>query len=69
MDEYLKAKPLLCNPGNFYQSFSPVLESIWQFWEIMVIGESCLIIADNPASSSQIIQSLVELMKPVGHFS
>ena len=51
--------------GKFYQAFNLSFESLWMMWETMVMGEPIYILADTPNSSSQIVQALVELIKPV----
>ena len=55
----------LCNPGYYQQLFLRSLESIWQCWELMVVGEPILVIGDSPRACSQFVWALVELIKPI----
>ncbi|KAJ3361835.1 hypothetical protein HDU91_003721 [Kappamyces sp. JEL0680] len=64
-EEFEKLKYLLCSPGRFYQLFGNSLESLWTCWELMVLGEPIYVVSDVPSSASQIVQSLVELIKPI----
>lgn len=57
--------PILCTTSRFYELFSRSLEMMWICWELMVLGEPVLVIADNPKSASDTIWGLVELIKPV----
>ena len=65
MDHYQKNKPTLCNPGCFYQLFKPHLDQLWSCWELMVTGQPICVLSDSPSASSQMVNGLVELMKPV----
>lgn len=55
----------LACPGKFYDIFSRSLEMMWMCWELVVIGEPILIIADIPKGASDTVSALVELIKPV----
>lgn len=52
-------------PGRFYELFSNCLESIWVFWELMLIGETILVTADSPKGASDCVFGLLELIKPM----
>jgi hypothetical protein len=65
LEQFKLLNAQLCNPGKFYQAFNASFDSLWQIWETMVMGEPLYILADTPNSSSQIVQALVELIKPV----
>ncbi|KAI8822084.1 uncharacterized protein EV422DRAFT_577802 [Fimicolochytrium jonesii] len=57
--------PIVCTPGRFYELFSGSLELLWISWELMVIGQSLLVIAESPGACSSIAWALVELIKPI----
>lgn len=58
--------PVLCCPGRFYDLFGRSLELLWTCWELMVISEPILVVGDSPKACSEVVWSLVELVKPVG---
>ncbi|KAJ3257393.1 Protein dennd6a [Boothiomyces macroporosus] len=55
----------LCNPGKFYENFAESLENLWTCWEIMTIGDPLIVMSDTPNTCSSIIESLIELIKPI----
>ncbi|KAJ3273251.1 Protein dennd6a [Terramyces sp. JEL0728] len=55
----------LCNPGKFYENFAESLENLWTCWEIMTIGDPLIVMSDTPNTCSAIIESLIELIKPI----
>ncbi|KAI8853261.1 hypothetical protein BC829DRAFT_24344 [Chytridium lagenaria] len=57
--------PIICCPGRFYDLFSRSLELLWVCWELIVLGEPVLIMADTPRGCSDVVWGLVELIKPV----
>ena len=65
MESFEKSKATLCNPGRFYQIFNSHLDQMWSCWELMVIGQPVYVLSDTPSASSQMVQCLVELIKPV----
>ncbi|KAI8899335.1 hypothetical protein BC833DRAFT_586154 [Globomyces pollinis-pini] len=58
-------KPIVCNPGKFYQMFHRSLDSIWTCWELMVLGEPIAVMSDTPKACSDAVLALVELIKPM----
>jgi hypothetical protein len=64
-ENFERGKAALCNPGRFYQLFSGNLEHLWTCWELMTIGEPIYVLADLPSTSSLIVTSLIELIKPI----
>ena len=54
-----------CNPGKFYQIFCRSLDVLWPCWELMALGEPILVMSDSPTACSEVVQSLVELLKPM----
>lgn len=65
-EDFAASQTFLCNPANLYQTFYRSLESLWTCWELMVIGEPIYVMADTPTMSSNVVQALIELIKPVG---
>ena len=59
------AVSIICNPGKFYQIFCRSLEVLWPCWELMTLGEPILVMSDSPTACSEVVLSLVELIKPV----
>ncbi|XBI46389.1 hypothetical protein VPH35_110651 [Triticum aestivum] len=66
------AIPLLLpqNPGPFHEvdlftEFSGLLDDLWTLWELMLIGEPILVVAQSPAHCSEVVCGLVSLIAPV----
>ncbi|KAJ3219641.1 Protein dennd6a [Dinochytrium kinnereticum] len=57
--------PVICCPGRFYDLFSRSLELLWVCWELIVLGEPILVMADTPRGCSDVVWGLIELIKPV----
>ncbi|KAI9201829.1 uncharacterized protein BJ171DRAFT_516673 [Polychytrium aggregatum] len=55
----------LASPARLYELFSRSLEVLWICWELMVLGEPMLVMADSPVGSSEVVAALVELIKPI----
>ncbi|KAJ3222052.1 Protein dennd6a [Clydaea vesicula] len=55
----------LCCPSRLYELFARSLEIMWLCWELMVIGEPILVIADTPKGASDAVLAFVELIKPI----
>ncbi|KAJ3039424.1 Protein dennd6a [Rhizophlyctis rosea] len=55
----------LCCPGRFYDLFARSLEMLWTCWELMVIGEPILVVGESPKGCSDVVWSLIELIKPI----
>ncbi|KAJ3126014.1 Protein dennd6b [Nowakowskiella sp. JEL0407] len=58
-------KPYLTCPGRFFELFEKQLDLLWLCWELMVVGESIIVVAETPKGCSDIVLSLVELIKPI----
>ncbi|KAJ3186489.1 Protein dennd6a [Gaertneriomyces sp. JEL0708] len=56
---------VICTPGRFYELFSKSLELLWVCWELVVLGQSILVVAESPKSCNDIVWALVELIKPI----
>ncbi|KAJ3026619.1 UNVERIFIED_CONTAM: Protein dennd6a [Siphonaria sp. JEL0065] len=56
---------ILSNPSRIYTTFTQSPETTYILWELMVLGEPILIHAETPKAASQVVYSLLELMKPV----
>ncbi|KAJ3162799.1 hypothetical protein HDU86_003773 [Geranomyces michiganensis] len=54
-----------CTAGRFYELFDGSLELMWTAWELLLVGQSLLVVADTPQGCSDIIWGLVELLKPI----
>ncbi|TPX61088.1 hypothetical protein PhCBS80983_g01368 [Powellomyces hirtus] len=65
LSQYHQDDPTICTPGRFYQLFNGSLELMWIAWELLVIGQSLLVVAESPQACSDIIWGLVELLKPI----
>ncbi|TPX46522.1 hypothetical protein SeMB42_g03146 [Synchytrium endobioticum] len=52
-------------PAKLYRLFSSSLEMLWVCWELMIIGEPILVVADNPRCCSEVVWALIELIKPI----
>ncbi|KAJ3328704.1 Protein dennd6a [Blyttiomyces sp. JEL0837] len=57
--------PIIACPGRFYDLFSRALELSWVCWELMMLGEPILVVAETPKGSSDVVWGLVELIKPI----
>ncbi|TPX71120.1 hypothetical protein SpCBS45565_g01383 [Spizellomyces sp. 'palustris'] len=57
--------PVICTPGKLYELFAGSLELLWVCWELMVVGQSLLVVAESPKACSEIVWGLVELIKPI----
>lgn len=65
MECFEKTKSLLCNPLRAYQIFRNHLDHLWTCWELMVTGQPIYVISDSPSAASELVQCLIELVKPV----
>ncbi|KAI8589363.1 hypothetical protein BDZ88DRAFT_418612 [Geranomyces variabilis] len=54
-----------CTAGRFYELFDGSLELMWTAWELLLVGQSLLVVAETPQACSDIIWGLVELLKPI----
>jgi hypothetical protein len=66
----LKSKEniILCNPANFYELYSKSLDLLWSVWEIMILGEPICVLSETPSACSHVVNSFVEIIKPVFKF-
>ncbi|KAI6187152.1 UDENN domain-containing protein [Aphelenchoides besseyi] len=53
---------------NFYESTKSILVHLQLLWELVIIGESIIVITPNPSFSSEIVQSLVSLIWPIRYY-
>ncbi|KAI9094902.1 hypothetical protein DFS34DRAFT_627620 [Phlyctochytrium arcticum] len=56
---------IVCTPGRLYSLFSGSLELLWVCWELMITGQSLLVVAESPKACSDIVWGLIELVKPL----
>ena len=54
-----------CSPGSFFEVFSNCIESLWMCWELMMLSEPILVMANTPKGCSDVAWALIELMKPI----
>ncbi|KAJ1557370.1 Protein dennd6a, partial [Nowakowskiella sp. JEL0078] len=63
----LVGRPMLTCPGRFFELFEKSLNLLWICWELMVLGEPIIVMAETPKGSSDVVICLVELIKPAVH--
>ncbi|RKP04270.1 hypothetical protein CXG81DRAFT_23046 [Caulochytrium protostelioides] len=54
-----------CCPARIFQLFQRCPEVLWTLWELVLLGEPVLVLADTPGGCSQVVHALVELVKPL----
>ncbi|KAJ3108587.1 Protein dennd6a [Phlyctochytrium planicorne] len=57
--------PIISCPGRFYDLFSRSIELLWSCWELIILGEPILVMAETPRGCSDVVWGLVELIKPI----
>ncbi|KAI9502602.1 hypothetical protein BX070DRAFT_192885, partial [Coemansia spiralis] len=50
---------------GLFRSFRDTLEDLWACWELMILGESLVVLADTPSRCSEAIVSLVDIIFPI----
>ncbi|KAJ1937701.1 hypothetical protein FBU59_004674, partial [Linderina macrospora] len=50
---------------GLFRSFRDTLGDLWACWELMILGESLVVLADTPARCSEAIVSLVDIIFPI----
>ncbi|OZJ06645.1 hypothetical protein BZG36_00358 [Bifiguratus adelaidae] len=52
-------------PRSLYYHFQDMLESLWICWELMLLAEPIVVMAPDPATCSEVVFSLVDLINPI----
>ncbi|KAJ2800162.1 hypothetical protein H4R20_004161, partial [Coemansia guatemalensis] len=52
---------------GLFSSFRDTLEDLWACWELMILGESLVVLADTPARCSEAIVGLVDIIFPIAY--
>ncbi|KAJ2083301.1 hypothetical protein H4R24_000948 [Coemansia sp. RSA 988] len=52
---------------GLFSSFRDALEDLWACWELMILGESLVVLADTPARCSEAIVGLVDIIFPIAY--
>ncbi|KAJ1906249.1 hypothetical protein LPJ81_001449 [Coemansia sp. IMI 209127] len=50
---------------GLFRSFRDTLDDLWTCWELMILGESLVVLADTPSRCSEAIVSLVDIIFPI----
>ncbi|KAJ1733543.1 hypothetical protein LPJ61_001508 [Coemansia biformis] len=50
---------------GLFRSFRDTLGDLWTCWELMILGEPLLVLADNPSRCSEAIMSLLDIIFPI----
>ncbi|KAJ2886578.1 hypothetical protein FB639_001547 [Coemansia asiatica] len=50
---------------GLFRSFRDTLGDLWTCWELMILGESLVVLADTPSRCSEAIVSLVDIIFPI----
>ncbi|KAJ1985246.1 hypothetical protein H4R33_004109 [Dimargaris cristalligena] len=50
---------------GLFSAFEHSLEDLWKCWELMMVGEPLVVMADSPAECSQAVLALVDLIQPI----
>ncbi|KAJ2783971.1 hypothetical protein GGI15_002401 [Coemansia interrupta] len=50
---------------GLFRSFRDTLDDLWACWELMILGESLVVLADTPARCSEAIVGLVDIIFPI----
>ncbi|KAJ1821779.1 hypothetical protein LPJ75_000629, partial [Coemansia sp. RSA 2598] len=50
---------------GLFRSFRDALEDLWTCWELMILGESLVVLADTPSRCSEAIVGLVDIIFPI----
>lgn len=50
---------------NVYLHMNSFLGDLWTLWELMLLGESVLVVAQTPEQTSNVVQALVSLILPL----
>ncbi|KAJ2850187.1 hypothetical protein IWW36_002095 [Coemansia brasiliensis] len=50
---------------GLFRSFRDTLDDLWACWELMILGEPLVVLADSPARCSEAIVGLVDIIYPI----
>ncbi|KAJ1900052.1 hypothetical protein LPJ66_001724 [Kickxella alabastrina] len=50
---------------GLFRSFRDTLDDLWACWELMILGESLVVLADTPSRCSEAVVSLVDIIFPI----
>ncbi|KAJ1747338.1 hypothetical protein LPJ78_004605 [Coemansia sp. RSA 989] len=50
---------------GLFRSFRDTLDDLWACWELMILGEPLVVLADSPARCSDAIVGLVDIIYPI----
>ncbi|KAI7823497.1 hypothetical protein BX661DRAFT_145477, partial [Kickxella alabastrina] len=50
---------------GLFRSFRDALDDLWACWELMILGESLVVLADTPSRCSEAVVSLVDIIFPI----
>ncbi|KAJ2238353.1 hypothetical protein H4R99_000275 [Coemansia sp. RSA 1722] len=50
---------------GLFRSFRDALDDLWTCWELMILGESLVVLADTPSRCSEAIVGLVDIIFPI----
>lgn len=56
---------ILVSPARIYELFCRNMDFLWYCWELVLMGEPILVVADTPKGASDAVFTLLELIKPV----
>lgn len=67
LDSIHQGYPGLFQDINIYEAFGPKItkKHLWKLWEVLVTGESLVVLASNPGTCSQIVLGLISLISPL----
>ncbi|KAJ2120230.1 hypothetical protein IW147_005249 [Coemansia sp. RSA 720] len=52
---------------GLFRSFRDTLDDLWACWELMILGEPLVVLADNPSLCSEAIVGLVDIIFPIAY--
>ncbi|KAJ2343007.1 hypothetical protein GGF43_005799, partial [Coemansia sp. RSA 2618] len=52
---------------GLFRSFRDALDDLWACWELMILGEPLVVLADSPSRCSEAIVGLVDIIFPIAY--